>query len=74
MRRQVVAVRVLEAEPDRLRLRVTDRLVGAVARPNDASARGSGRALPSSRASTRTLVLRRSAGDWRMSSVQAGSR
>lgn len=74
MRRQVVAVRVLEAEPTRLRLRVTDRLVGAVARSADASAQQAGRALPSSRARTRTLVLRRAAGEWRMASVRSGSR
>lgn len=51
--------------PRLLRLRVTDRLVGAVAV-------GSGvrRVLPADRATTRSLVLRRSGGAWRVVSVR----
>jgi hypothetical protein len=65
MRTQVLAADVLVRRPDRLRIRVTDRLAGAVAV-------GGGRrvALPRDAASTRVLTLMRGGdGRWRVSAV-----
>ncbi|QWZ06408.1 hypothetical protein KRR39_12440 [Nocardioides panacis] len=65
MRTQVLALRVLDERPRRLRLEVTDRLDGAVAV-------GAGRrvALPRDRPDARTVTLRRGAdGAWRVVSV-----
>ena len=77
MRVQVLALDVLARRPGSLRLRVTDRLVGAVAVGE------SGRvALPRDEASTRVVVLRRLAatarpdgapGLWRVASVRSSS-
>lgn len=65
MRMQVLALRVPETRPDRLRLVVTDRLDGAVAV-------GGGRRAPLPRdlPDTRTVTLLRGAdGAWRVSAV-----
>ena len=77
MRVQVLALDVLAQRPGTLRLRVTDRLVGAVAVGE------SGRVvLPRDEASTRVVVLRRvaatarpagSPGPWRVASVRSSS-
>ena len=66
MRTQVLALSVLGASPERVSLRVTDRLTGAVAR-----GRGGRVLLPRDRASTRELTLVRG-GDrrWRMAAVR----
>lgn len=70
MRMQLLEVRVLARSPRRLRLRVTDRLVGASA--VSATAR---RPLPGDLASTRVLELARSsAGSWLMVEVTARAR
>lgn len=66
MRMQLLAVAVLEARADRLRLRVTDRLAAAVAV-------GAGRRtpLPRDQATTRVLTLLRDAdGRWQVSDVR----
>ena len=66
MRMQLLALRVLEERPDRLRLRVTDRLDGAVAV-------GEGRrlTLPRDRPSTRTVTMVRGTdGAWRVAAVR----
>jgi hypothetical protein len=67
LRTQVLALRVLATAQDRLRLRVTDRVVGGEA------VDGAGRvaALPVDRASERVVVLRRVAGEWRVARVRA---
>lgn len=68
---QLLAVDVLSSGPRRLRLRVTDRVTGAVAVGN-----GLRTQLPADRASTRVVVLRREPGRarWRMVSVSGVSR
>lgn len=68
MSMQVLAVEVAEAGPRRLRLRVTDRLVGAVAVGD-----GVRRELPRDRPTTRELVMIRAGPDaeWRVASVAA---
>src|SRR4051794_31356979 len=66
MRMQVLAVAVSSREPGRLRLRVTDRLAGAVAVRAGERVR-----LPRDRASTRTVTLvRGSDGMWRAAAVR----
>lgn len=66
MRMQLLDVTVLDRSPDRLRLRVTDRLVGAVARGDDGA-----RVLPRDRASTRMLTMRHTDdGSWQVRSVR----
>lgn len=68
MRMQVLAVQVVSHTENRWRLRVTDRLVGAVAIGHDERVE-----LPRDRASTRVVTLRRSTGSpWRMASVVSG--
>ena len=62
---QVFAVRVLRHQPDRIRLVVTDRLTGGVAVRDGRRTR-----LPQDRPTTRTIALRRVAGDWRVQSVR----
>jgi hypothetical protein len=65
MRTQVLALRVLDQRPTRLRLEVTDRLDGAVAL-------GAGRrvTLPRDRPDTRAVTLLRGAdGAWRVAAV-----
>ncbi len=65
MRMQVLALRLLEQRPDRLRVEVTDRLDGAVA-----VGEGGRLALPRDRPSTRTVTLVRGVdGAWRVSAV-----
>lgn len=65
MRMQVLALRLLEERPDRLRVEVTDRLDGAVAVGADSRL-----TLPRDRPSTRTVTLVRGAdGAWRVSAV-----
>ncbi len=64
---QVFAVVVLDRGPRWWRLRVTDRISGAVA-----VADGVRRPLPRDTASTRTLELRRVADRWRVASVRSG--
>ncbi len=69
MRMQLLGVTVRAATSGVLRLRVTDRLVGAVAVGN-----GVREPLPRDRASTRLLVLRRGGdGRWRVASVRESS-
>lgn len=62
---QLLAVRVLKRAPGALSLRVTDRLAGGVAVADGRRVR-----LPGDGVSTRTLVLRRTTGGWRMASVR----
>jgi hypothetical protein len=66
MRMQLLAAQVLVAMPTRVRLRVTDRLVGAVA----VSSTGR-RALPRDAANTRVVELSRESPDhtWQVTSV-----
>lgn len=64
MRMQVLAVDVRQHTADRLRLVVTDRLASAVA-----VGRGTRVVLPRDAASTRTVLLRRWAGEWRVAGV-----
>ena len=66
MRMQVLALEVLDERGRRLRLRVTDRLAGAVA-----VGPGARWPLPRDRASTRDVELRRDpAGEWQVRSVR----
>src|SRR4051794_18941641 len=66
MRMQVLAVAVASREPGRLRLRVTDRLAGAVAVRAGERVR-----LPRDRASTRMVTLVRGGdGVWRAAAVR----
>jgi len=66
MHMQLLAVTVLAGKADTLRLRVTDRLRGAVA----VGPRGRF-VLPADRASTRTVTMRRGRdGRWRVASVR----
>ena len=71
MRMQLLAVDVLDHRPRRIRLRVTDRVTGAVAVGD-----GFRTELPADRASTRVVLLRRDAGSagWQMVSVRDVSR
>ncbi|RLV49116.1 hypothetical protein D9V37_11140 [Nocardioides mangrovicus] len=66
MSQQVLAVRVTRAGTDRLVLRVTDRLVGAVAVSVSAH-----QPLPASAPLTRRLELRRVGEEWRMATIRA---
>jgi hypothetical protein len=69
MRMQLLRLTVREATPGVLRLRVTDRLVGAVAVGHRVR-----EPLPRDQASTRLLVLRRGQdGRWRIVSVRESS-
>jgi hypothetical protein len=69
MRMQLLEVEVLDRGPDRLRVRVTDRLAGAVV-----AGPGLRRRLPRDRASTRVVELRRGAGErWRVAEVSGWS-
>jgi hypothetical protein len=71
LRMQVLRARVLVSRPGRLVLEVTDRLAAATAARADAE--DVGRTLPADRPTTRRLVLRRDAGDWRMARVSRSS-
>ncbi|MFC4786306.1 hypothetical protein ACT8ZV_17645 [Nocardioides sp. MAHUQ-72] len=65
MRMQLLAVDVRERGPERLEVEVTDRLANAVAV-------GAGRrvGLPRDEPSSRTVVLVRAAGEWRVAAVR----
>jgi hypothetical protein len=66
MRMQLLAVEVLHEERQVLRVRVTDRLIGAVVAGEDTRI-----ALPRDRASTRVVELRRSPSRrWRVAWVR----
>jgi hypothetical protein len=67
LRTQLLAVDDLGRTADRWRLRVTDRVVGGTAVGPDVR-----RTLPADRPSTRTVVLRRVLGEWRVESVREG--
>jgi hypothetical protein len=67
MRTQVLALRVLEAGPDRWRLAVTDRLARADARSAGSRKRV---VLPWDQPTTRVLTLVRGRGAWRVLSVE----
>jgi hypothetical protein len=71
MRMQLLRVEVLHDDPARLRLRVTDRLTGAVA-----VGRGTRLELPRDAASTRVVELRRPAAgaQWRVAEVRESVR
>ena len=70
MRMQLLRVEVLHDDPARLRLRVTDRLTGAVA-----VGRGTRVELPRDAASTRVVELRRTAAaPWRVAEVRESAR
>ncbi|HET6624933.1 MAG TPA: hypothetical protein VFG63_00955 [Nocardioidaceae bacterium] len=66
MRMQLLAVEVLARAPRRWRLRVTDRLDGAVA----VDAAGARTVLPRDRATTRELTLVQRAGSWKVAAVR----
>lgn len=66
MRRQVLDVRLRASTPRNLRLVVTDRLAEAVV-----TGAGERLALPSTRPATRTIVLRRVSGGWKVAEVYA---
>jgi hypothetical protein len=65
LRMQLFAVHVLQRTGGTLRVRVTDRVAGGVA-----VAAGRRLRLPGDTASTRTIVLRRVSGDWRVAAVR----
>ena len=65
LRMQVFAVRVMRRDEGILRMRVTDRVAGGVAVSGRQRVR-----LPVDRATARTVVLRRVAGEWRVASVR----
>jgi hypothetical protein len=66
MRMQLLALEVLDQDPRRLRVRVTDRLTGAVAVGRDSRTR-----LPRDQATTRVVELRRAGpgSAWRVAAV-----
>jgi hypothetical protein len=66
LRTQLLAVRVLRHTRSTWTLRVTDRLAGGTA-----VGRGPDRPLPRDEATTRTVLLRRLGGHWRVASVLA---
>lgn len=66
---QVLAVKVLAHAPGRWRLRVTDRLTGAVAVGEDVRL-----PLPRDEASTGLVTLRLRDGSWKVASVLRPSR
>jgi hypothetical protein len=67
LRMQVLRARVLVRRPARLVIEVTDRVAAATAvRADDKTVR---RPMPADGPTTRRLVLRRDAGDWRMDQV-----
>ena len=66
LRTQVLAWSVVARRPDRLVLRVTDRLVGGVAVRSDGSTRAR---LPADRPTERRLTLVRREGRWLMARV-----
>lgn len=66
MSRQVLAVRMRDRAPRVLRLVVTDRFAEGVV-----TGAGERLALPSSRPATRTVVLRRVSGAWKVAEVYA---
>lgn len=68
MRMQILSLVVLDESPRRLRLEVTDRLVGAVA-----VGHGQRLVLPRDRASTRVIELRRVDASWRVASVRGAT-
>jgi hypothetical protein len=68
MRMQLLAVTVLARGPTALRVRVTDRLVGAVA-----VGHGVREPLPHDRASTRVVALRHAGDRWRVAWVRESS-
>lgn len=70
MRMQVLALEVLRAGPAVLRLRVTDRLVGAVAVRDAVQGAGERMTLPRDEATSRLVVLRRLDGRWRVAAVR----
>ncbi len=63
---QVLALEVIEESADRLRVRVTDRVVGGVVTGKD-----SRQSLPRDRPTSRTLTLRRVQGEWLMVRVRS---
>ena len=65
LRMQLFAVHLLQRAGGTLRVRVTDRVAGGVA-----VAAGRRLRLPGDTASTRTIVLRRVSGDWRVAAVR----
>lgn len=65
MRMQVLALAELTSSDKRIRLQVTDRLVGAVARGPAGEV-----ALPRDSPTTRTVTLRKAGGEWLMASVR----
>ena len=67
---QVLALEVLRAGPAVLRLRVTDRLVGAVAVRDAVQGAGERMTLPRDEATSRLVVLRRLDGRWRVAAVR----
>lgn len=69
LRTQVLAVEVLDREPGRWRLRVTDRLAAGTV----VAADGSRSALPRDAASVRRVTLRRYGGGWRVAEVTGQS-
>jgi hypothetical protein len=69
MRMQVLALHVLRSTPVLIRLRVTDRLVGAWVRGPTGLL-----PLPRDAPSTRVLTLRRKRGEWLMAAVSAARR
>lgn len=68
MRMQLLAVTVLARSATTLRVRVTDRLVGAAA-----AGHGVREPLPHDRASTRVVALRHDGGRWRVAWVRESS-
>ncbi len=65
IRMQLLSAQVLADRPRLVRLRVTDRLTGAVVVRG-----GESSPFPADRATTRTLTLRLVGGRWRMASVE----
>ena len=67
LRPQVFSVSVLPARAGRLRLRLVDRVTGAVQGPHGCAL------LPADPPRLRTVELRRVAGGWRVASVRLGA-
>lgn len=73
LRTQVLALRLVDRSPDRLRIRVTDRVSGAQAVRLTPGVDDVRRGLPWDAPTSRVLTMRRIDGRWLMSSVRLGA-
>lgn len=71
MTRRIESFEVLSSGPTRLRVRLRDRMVGALAQRADNASQAPARRLPEGTTTTRVVLLSQSAGRWQVSGVRA---